>query len=38
MEDPAGQQRALAEANKRVMQEAFHMKRATVRFNTVRQI
>lgn len=31
MEDPAAQQRALAEANKRVMQEAFLMKRATVR-------
>eukprot|EP00904_Undaria_pinnatifida_P013441 jgi/Undpi1/9227/HiC_scaffold_26.g11685.m1 len=29
MEDPAAQQRALAEANKRVMQEAFLMKRAT---------
>lgn len=31
MEDPAAQQRALAEANKRVMQEAFLMKRSTVR-------
>ncbi|CAM9305470.1 unnamed protein product [Ectocarpus sp. 13 AM-2016] len=29
MEDPAAQQRALAEGNKRVMQEAFLMKRAT---------
>ncbi|CAM9459399.1 unnamed protein product [Laminaria digitata] len=29
MEDPAAQQRALTEANKRVMQEAFLMKRAT---------
>lgn len=33
MEDPAAQQRALAESNKRVMHEAFLMKRATVRAN-----
>lgn len=31
MEDTAAQQRALVEANKRVLQEAFLMKRATVR-------
>lgn len=30
MDDPAAQQRALTEANKRVMQESFLMKRATV--------
>lgn len=33
MEDPNAQKRALAEANKRVMQESFLMKRATVRNN-----
>lgn len=31
MEDPDTQQRVLTDANKRVMQEAFLMKRATVR-------
>lgn len=36
MEDPNAQKRALAEANKRVMQEAFLMKRATVRATSVR--
>lgn len=35
MEDPAAQQRALTEANKRVLQEAFFMKRATVSHTNV---
>lgn len=38
MEDPNAQKRALAEANKRVMQESFLMKRATVRATSAHRL